>query len=84
MALIRETQREARFCAIANLRVDGVIYFPQADFTMSGNAASNGSNCTKLVTDTLTINGVVGFQQNDAGCAAIGMRQYATKARLVQ
>jgi hypothetical protein len=68
----------------ANLRVDGVIYFPHADFTMSGNATSNGSNCTKLVTDTLTINGVVDFQQNDAGCAAIGMRQYATKARLIQ
>lgn len=68
----------------ANLYVDGVIYFPHADFTMSGNAASNGSNCTKLVTDTLTVNGVVGFQQNDAGCAAIGMRQYAVKARLIQ
>lgn len=68
----------------ANLRVDGVIYLPHADFAMSGNAASNGSNCTKLVTDTLTVNGVVGFQQNDAGCEAIGMRQYAVKARLIQ
>ena len=64
--------------------LDGVISLPQADFTMSGNAASNGSNGARLVTDTLMINGVVGFQQNDAGCTAIGMRQYAVKARLIQ
>lgn len=68
----------------ANLRADGVIYFPQADFTMSGNAASNGSNCTKLVTDTLTVNGVVGFRQNDVGCGDIGLKQFQVKARLIQ
>ncbi len=60
----------------ANFYGDGVLYFPNADMTMSGNATSAGSNCTKLVTNTLTSNGSVAFSQNNTGCENIGLKQY--------
>lgn len=67
----------------ANLYADGVLYFPNADVTISGNATSAGSNCTKLVTGTFTSNGSVALSQSNAACAAIGLKQYELSAYLI-
>ncbi len=60
----------------ANLYADGLLYFPNSDATISGNATSNSSNCTKMVVNTLTSNGAVDLKQSDSGCADIGLKQY--------
>lgn len=60
----------------ANLFADGLLYFPNSDATISGNATSNSSDCTKLVVNTITSNGAVNLKQSDSGCADIGLKQY--------
>jgi Putative Flp pilus-assembly TadE/G-like len=63
----------------AVLRVDGVIYLPNSDVELQGNAASNADQCTKLVTKTFTTKGSVSmdFSQVTAGCRIIGMPQWS-------
>lgn len=68
----------------ANLYADGVLYFPKADVTISGNANSNSGNCSKLVVSTVTINGAVALGQSTAGCAAIGLQQYKQASYMLQ
>ncbi|MCC2098398.1 MAG: Tad domain-containing protein [Hyphomicrobiales bacterium] len=60
----------------ANLYADGLLYFANASVTISGNAFSNGSECTKLVTNTFTSNGSVDLKQSLGNCAYIGLKQY--------
>lgn len=60
----------------ANLQADGVLYFPNADFTISGNAQSYNSNCTKLVVNEFTSNGAVNLKQSLTACGSIGLKQY--------
>lgn len=63
----------------AVLRVDGVIYLPNSDVELQGNAASNADQCTKLVTKTFTTKGSVSmnFSQVTADCRIIGMQQWS-------
>jgi hypothetical protein len=67
----------------ASLTADGVLYFPNANMTMSGSGASNNSSCTKLVVNTLTTNGSFNFSQSDNGCKFIDMQKYTSPARLI-
>ena len=67
----------------ANFYVDGLIYFPNASFTMSGNGNSNSANCTKVVTRDFTSNGAVNWVQTPAGCSTIGIKQYFEAPRLL-
>jgi Flp pilus assembly protein TadG len=62
----------------ANINVDGLLYLPNAGVTISGNAASGNSACTKIVTKQFTTNGSVNlnFSQMDSGCASLGLKQY--------
>ena len=60
----------------ANLYADGLLYFANANVTISGNAFSNGSECTKLVTNTFTSNGSVDLKQSLTNCENIGLKQY--------
>jgi len=66
----------------AALHADGVLYFGNADVTMSGNLTSNSSSCTKLVANTFVLNGAVNLKQDDAGCRDIGLTQYRQPPRL--
>jgi hypothetical protein len=61
----------------ATFNVDGVVYLPYADVVMSGIAASNNYQCTKIVTNTFNTNGNVSltFSQSLGNCNAIGMKQ---------
>ena len=74
----------------ATANVDGVMYFPKANVTMRGNAASNssarGGGCTKFVTGTFTTNGNVGldFVQTSADCARLNVSQYTAPVRLAR
>ncbi len=67
----------------ASFYVDGVVYFPNASFSMSGNGNSNNSNCTKFVTRDFLSNGAINWKQTTAGCAAIGIKQYHEASRLL-
>lgn len=67
----------------ANIFADGVLYFPNADVTISGNATSNASNCTKLVVNTFTSNGSVALSQSNAGCASLGLKQFSYTSYLL-
>jgi len=57
--------------------IDGVVYLPNANVTISGNSASNVSNCSKLVANTVTTNGSVNLRFSQTGCSGFGMSQYA-------
>lgn len=67
----------------ANLYADGVLYFPNANVTMSGNMTTAGANCTKMVTNTFTSNGGVNLSQSTANCAPVGLKQYRQATYLV-
>jgi Flp pilus assembly protein TadG len=62
----------------ANINVDGLLYLPNADLTISGNAASGNSGCTKIVTRQFTTNGSVNlnFSQTASGCTSLRLKQY--------
>jgi len=66
----------------ANLHADGVLYFGNANVTMSGNMNSGGSSCTKLITSTFTSNGAVALSQSTSACSAIGLTQYKVASHL--
>jgi Flp pilus assembly protein TadG len=72
--------------------IDGVLYFPRAAFTVSGQVVSGPTGCAKIVVGEFTLNGSVNMQQSDAACASMQVAQYAfpsattitTTARLTQ
>jgi len=57
--------------------IDGILYFPRASFTVSGQVASGPSGCSKIVVGQFTLNGSVDMKQSDAACAAMQVSQYA-------
>ena len=63
----------------ATFNIDGVVYLPNADLTMSGSGASGVSGCTKLVVDTLRTNGSVNlsYKQSVSACSQLGVEQWA-------
>ena len=60
----------------ANINYDGVLYFPNAQLTVSGNMSVGPAGCAKIVAGEFTLNGNVGLSQSAAGCAAAGVTQY--------
>jgi Flp pilus assembly protein TadG len=52
----------------ATLTVDGINYMPRMDITLSGNAATGSSACSKLVSYAFRINGGVNLQQTASKC----------------
>lgn len=62
----------------ATLKADGIVYLPNSDLTLRGNAGSSASACAKLVISTLTVNGSVAMTHTGAACASLGVKQWAT------
>ncbi|MDF2119945.1 hypothetical protein PY365_30730 [Roseiarcaceae bacterium H3SJ34-1] len=60
-----------------NFSLDGVLYFPRASFTVSGQVVSGPMGCSKIVVGQFTLNGSVDMKQSDAACAAMQVSQYA-------
>jgi hypothetical protein len=62
----------------ATLKADGVVYMPNSDIEMHGIAASNGYQCSKIVSNSFTTKGSVNldFSQTSAGCKTINMKQW--------
>ena len=58
------------------LKLSGVIYFPNAAFTVQGNITMGPTACAKVVTGEFTLNGSVNLQQSSAGCATAAVTQY--------
>jgi Flp pilus assembly protein TadG len=57
--------------------LDGVLYFPRASFTVSGQVVSGSTGCSKIVVGQFTLNGSVDMKQSDAACTAMQVSQYA-------
>lgn len=70
----------------ATLIAGGVAYLPKADVTLSGNAQSTATACSKLVVSTLTVNGNVDLGHTGAACSSLGVKQWSkpTGAYMVQ
>lgn len=62
-----------------SLDFDGVAYMPYSNVTFHGNMASGTNNCSKLIVDSMTINGsgTLTLAQSTSACAAITMNQPA-------
>jgi Flp pilus assembly protein TadG len=56
--------------------IDGILYFPRASFTVSGQVVSGPMGCSKIVVGQFTLNGSVDMKQSDAACAAMQVSQY--------
>jgi len=63
----------------AVLNADGLVYLPNSNVVIQGSSASNVSQCTKIVANSFTTNGSVdlNLKQTSAGCASIGLKQWA-------
>lgn len=60
------------------LNPDGIVYLPHSNVTISGSAASNIDNCTKLVTNSMRTNGSVDLRfGQSSGCEALGVTQWS-------
>lgn len=61
----------------ATFKADGVIYLPNSNLSLSGNAVSNTYHCSKIVANTISASGSVSinFSQVESGCTTIGMKQ---------
>jgi hypothetical protein len=61
----------------ATFKADGVIYLPNSNLSLSGNATSNVYNCAKIVANTISAGGSVNinFSQVVGDCTQIGMKQ---------
>ena len=71
----------------ANLYADGVVYLPNSDVVMHGNAGSSNKRCTKVVTNTFESKGSVNlnFEQTEQSCSDLGMKKWSdVKVHLVQ
>ncbi len=58
------TNGNNNFSGSSSSTLNGAIYFPANEVTYSG-AAANGSNCTNIVADTITISGTANFNGNN-------------------
>ena len=70
----------------ANLAANGVVYLPNSNLTLRGNAGSSAVTCSKLVVNTITVNGSVDMKRTSAACASLGVREWSQPAdsRLIQ
>lgn len=70
----------------ATLIADGIVYLPNADLTLRGNAKSSATACSKLVVNTLTVNGSVDMNHVGSTCSSLGVKQWSKAAnpRMVQ
>ncbi len=70
----------------ASFDADGVVYFGSAALTMNGNASSNNSLCTKIVTNRFTSNGNIDFRfsQDTAACRNLAVTQWESPPHLVR
>lgn len=70
----------------AAFNADGVVYFGAASLTMNGNASSNNSLCTKIVTSRFTSNGNIDFRfsQDTASCRDLTVTQWESPPHLVR
>jgi hypothetical protein len=70
----------------ASFDADGVVYFGAAALTMNGNASSNNSLCTKIVTNRFTSNGNIDFRfsQDTAACRGLAVTQWESPPHLVR
>jgi len=67
----------------ASIVSDGITYLPRTELTLSGNAATGPSDCSKLITHTFRINGGVSLTQNSTGCANQKVTQFRAHPRLL-
>ena len=76
----------------AAITFDGLLYFPNALLTVSGNINVGTAGCAKIVAGEFVLNGNVNLKQTAAACASQGVTQYtwtgtpgtpATSTRLV-
>lgn len=68
----------------ATLRADGVLYFGPAALKLNGNASSNAAACTKLVANSLTVNGNIAFEykKDSPVCGSLGVAQFESPPHL--
>ena len=71
----------------ANFFADGIVYLPNSNIVIHGNAASSNQQCTKVVANSFTSNGSVNlnFAQSQQSCTNLGVRKWSdVKVHLVQ
>jgi hypothetical protein len=71
----------------ANFFADGIVYLPNSNVVIHGNAASSNQHCTKVVANSFTSNGSVNlnFAQSQQSCTDLGVRKWSdVKVHLVQ
>jgi hypothetical protein len=61
----------------ATFSADGVVYMPNANLSLGGNASSASVGCTKIVGNTITMGGAVDVRQSPAACDSLGVKQWA-------
>jgi hypothetical protein len=64
----------------ANLAANGVVYLPNSNLTLRGNAGSSAVTCSKLVVNTITVNGSVDMKRTSAACASLGVKEWSKAA----
>jgi Flp pilus assembly protein TadG len=70
----------------ANLLANGVVYLPNADLTLRGNAGSHAAGCSKLIVNTITVNGSVDMNHTGSACSSLGVKAWSAAAgsRVIQ
>ena len=56
--------------------LDGVLYFPNAGFTVYGQLTSGPTGCSKVVVGEFTLDGSVNLRQSAGACASLQVSQY--------
>jgi hypothetical protein len=67
----------------ATIVADGVIYLPNANLNLGGNAGSSANGCTKIVANTVVIAGAVDLRQSLQTCSALQVHQWATPKSVI-
>ncbi len=57
-------------------QLDGILYLPNAQFTVSGQVLAGPSSCSKIIVGEFTLNGAVTLRQSAVGCANMQVTQY--------
>ena len=60
----------------ATFSFDDIVYFPNAQLTVSGQVYSGPTGCSKLVVGEFTLNGAVNLKQSSVGCASMQVTQF--------
>lgn len=67
----------------AHLTLDGIAYMPKTNLTLSGNADTGPSECSRILTNSFTVNGNVTLKQDATGCADQQVSQGTKWPRLI-